>query len=192
MDRMNHQIILVAVEVLNPKHTSASDARIFLRGMMAGIRGVLNCTVSDVLELLLIEGPSNIDPRHLPPEWFGLEPMGGFRTGDTILTWEQFTQNLPCDVMGTNRWDLLNRWLYANFTCARYHMEGKKNTRIVMSPLYAMGDEYHAMFEVFDDSKKDDPHKLNWHGQNTSQWTFAGCIVMSPKEDGKYYVSMHT
>lgn len=192
LDTVNQQIIKVALEYLKPGSFPSGLAREFLRGLMAGIRGSLNCTVADALLLMFALHPGDADMTHVPPEWLGLTPDFNFRAKDQIPTWKAFTEHLPENLPWETLADLMDKYVYVVFSCARYHVPDKYHTEIVISPLYKAGDDYQCMFQVFDRSKKDDPHRINWHGQNMSQWLFAGAIVMSPKDDGTYRVSVHT
>lgn len=51
----------------------------------------------------------------------------------------------------------------------------------------AESPQYIWHFSVSDEAKERDPLQINWHGQNTSQWVYAGAIVL---QDGE--VSVHT
>jgi hypothetical protein len=192
LDIVNQQIIKVALEYLKPGNFPAGQARQFLSGLMAGICGSLNCTIGDALMLMFMVGPSDVDVTHVPPEWLGLDPDFNFRQKDEIPTWKAFTEHLPESLSVENLAELMDRYMYVVFSCARYHMPDKFHTQITVSPMHKAGGDYQCMFQVFDRSRQDDPHRINWHGQNMSQWLFAGAIVMSPKDDGTYRISIHT
>lgn len=40
------------------------------------------------------------------------------------------------------------------------------------------GEQYLWEFSVNDLDKPRDPHSSNWHGQNTSQWVYAGALMV--------------
>jgi len=48
-------------------------------------------------------------------------------------------------------------------------------SRVIKEPGHS---QMQAHFNVKDLSQQDDPSKANWHGQNTSQWVYAGALVI--------------
>lgn len=58
--------------------------------------------------------------------------------------------------------------------------------QVVFNPYRKAGDQYIWEFFVNDLAKPHRPVEMNWHGQNTSQWLYAGGILL---DHGK--VSMH-
>ena len=56
---------------------------------------------------------------------------------------------------------------------------------IFLQPFTKQGDQFIAVFSV-NDLAKPKEEKYNWHGQNMSQWVYAGCICV---QDGE--VSLH-
>jgi len=54
------------------------------------------------------------------------------------------------------------------------------------SPFRLSGSQYIAEWAV-SDMRKEHTEKINWHGQNTSRWLYAGCLLV---QDGR--VSIHT
>lgn len=53
-------------------------------------------------------------------------------------------------------------------------------------PFKVSGSQYIAEWAV-SNRRKERKEKINWHGQNTSQWLYAGCLLV---QDGR--VSIHT
>jgi hypothetical protein len=53
-----------------------------------------------------------------------------------------------------------------------------KEMVIIFNPMRVAGTQYIWEFEVKNLIKPDDPRKINWHGQDTSQWAYAGCILL--------------
>ena len=53
-------------------------------------------------------------------------------------------------------------------------------------PFHQSGSQYIAEWAV-SNRKKEHKESINWHGQNTSQWLYAGCLLV---QDGR--VSIHT
>lgn len=54
---------------------------------------------------------------------------------------------------------------------------------IILWPFRTAGSQHIAEFEVKDLGKKNDPNKVNWHMQNTSQWLYAGCILYDERDN---------
>ena len=59
------------------------------------------------------------------------------------------------------------------------------NVRAILRPFEQRGSQYVADFEA-NDLSVTVKNEYNWHGQNTSQWLYAGCILV---QDGR--VSRH-
>ena len=58
----------------------------------------------------------------------------------------------------------------------RYALQAKE-PRVILSPFRNAGSQFISEFEVLDLFKDNNPGQMNWHGQNTSQWVYAGCIL---------------
>ena len=58
----------------------------------------------------------------------------------------------------------------------RYALQAKE-PRVILSPFRNAGSQFISEFEVLDLFKENNPGQINWHGQNTSQWVYAGCIL---------------
>lgn len=61
-----------------------------------------------------------------------------------------------------------------------------KEAQVVLNDYRKQGDQYIWEFYVNELTKTQVPTQINWHGQNTSQWLYAGGILL---DHGK--VSMH-
>lgn len=72
----------------------------------------------------------------------------------------------------TLAWELAVMALYA----AR-----AKEPSIVLSAGRTTGDQHIYEFSVSDLAKPEED-EFNWHGQNTSQWCYAGCILIQNRE----------
>jgi len=57
----------------------------------------------------------------------------------------------------------------------------------VLNEFRKAGSQYIAEWSITDHNKEHRPEAMNWHGQNPSQWLYAGCILV---QDGR--VSIHT
>ncbi|MFH1031168.1 MAG: hypothetical protein V1767_01155 [Chloroflexota bacterium] len=79
--------------------------------------------------------------------------------------------------------------LFASFaeeliTCL-HEAERAQEPHIFFNPMRKAGTQYVWEFGV-NDLAKPRADRINWHGQNTSQWLYAGCILL---QDGR--VSRH-
>jgi hypothetical protein len=45
------------------------------------------------------------------------------------------------------------------------------------------GSQHILEFEVFDRARPERDGAYNWHGQNTSQWVYAGCILWDDEDN---------
>ena len=64
----------------------------------------------------------------------------------------------------------------------RYALKAKLPS-ISLHPFRVAGNQHIAEFEVNDKFVDPDPSKINWHGQNTSQWMYAGCILYDQRDN---------
>ena len=107
-----------------------------------------------------------------------------------VVGWREFELSLPEEFRTEDVLEQLHYW---------YHSEIEQLTRDVTllvrddKPYYAYfgridpnmdGSQMIAHFSVKDLSKQDDPQQVNWHLQNTSQWVYAGGLVVD-----KYAIS---
>ncbi|KXH69778.1 MAG: hypothetical protein AM326_01520 [Candidatus Thorarchaeota archaeon SMTZ-45] len=63
----------------------------------------------------------------------------------------------------------------------RYALKAKL-PEIILHPFRTAGSQHIAEFEVKDRAKPDDPSRMNFHMQNTSQWVYAGCILYDERD----------
>jgi len=54
--------------------------------------------------------------------------------------------------------------------------------KLILHPFRVAGSQHIAEFEVKDLTKVDNPSKINFHMQNTSQWVYAGCILYDERD----------
>ncbi len=55
--------------------------------------------------------------------------------------------------------------------------------KVILHPFRTAGSQHIAEFEVKDTMKTDDPSRRNFHGQNTSQWVYAGCVLYDERDN---------
>ena len=89
---------------------------------------------------------------------------------------DQTTDDLVSEIKAAYSLELCRLIEYANQA---------EKPMIFLQPFRKQGDQFIAVFSV-NDLAKPKAEKYNWHGQNTSQWVYAGCILV---QDGK--VSLH-
>lgn len=97
----------------------------------------------------------------------------------------ELMKSLPGRISGETRDKVEQAYLWEVYTCINYARMAEENggeARVIMDIFKGNS----AFFSVYDYSK-DKKDEYNWHGQNTSQWVYAGCIQVS--KDGN--VSRH-
>lgn len=62
------------------------------------------------------------------------------------------------------------------------HALRAKLPKVILHPFHCQGSQHIAEFEVKDLTLTDDPTKMNFHLQNTSQWVYAGCILFDERD----------
>ena len=69
----------------------------------------------------------------------------------------------------------------------------RKTGKAIMRTFSASGAQLLAEFEV-NDTTQPQQNQYNWHGQNTSQWIYAGCILFNVtafKLDQERIITLH-
>jgi len=64
----------------------------------------------------------------------------------------------------------------------RYALKAK-NPSVALFPFRKAGSQCIAEFTVNDLQKEHKPDQINWHGQNVSQWLYAGCILYDTQDN---------
>jgi len=102
-----------------------------------------------------------------------------------ISTFADLLESLPADQTTDNLISEIKS-AYALEVCRliEYAKQAEK-PMIFLQPFRKQGDQFIAVFSV-NDLAKPKEEKYNWHGQNMSQWVYAGCICV---QDGE--VSLH-
>jgi hypothetical protein len=133
--------------------------------------------------------PKDFDIRAIPIDWLGLEepirPSFLCKITPFAALWdalpEEEKEQSP-DLYG----DLITRYIFVVRTMYQEHRRWEQ-AESKLFPFQLHGTQWIADWEVKDLSLKDDPSKTNWHLQNTSQWRYAGCLLV---QRGR--VSVHT
>ena len=109
---------------------------------------------------------------------------------ENVLSYENFIGSL--EKAGEGFVDLSDGDFPENELRAAYELEVKmmlkyaiqaQLPKVFLYPFRKAGDQFICEFEVRDLVKKDNPGQMNWHGQNTSQWIYAGCILYDKRDN---------
>ena len=101
-----------------------------------------------------------------------------------VTSYLQLLNGLPSDQADLVKKDLLDYYLWEIEQLKR-NSERAKKPKVILRPFRLTGTQFIAEFEV-KDLAISETNAYNWHGQNTSQWVYAGCICV---QDG--VVSAH-
>ena len=102
-----------------------------------------------------------------------------------ITALEDLIKGLPEEERKKVENNLTEDYGYVLRMMERYAKDGVEPL-LILSSWRRAGTQWIAEFEVKDKNRPKD-NKYNWHGQNVSQWLFAGCICVQNGE-----VSIHT
>lgn len=102
-----------------------------------------------------------------------------------IATFEELLNSLPVEQKTEEVIKDLKYWYEREIKILNEYSKSAKEPSIGFFPFNKSGDHYIAEFWV-NDLAKLKREEYNWHLQNTSQWLYAGCILV---QDGM--VSTH-
>lgn len=162
-------------------------------GVLFGIMGVLESFHQHESSAALFESlfelfPDDFDYNKIP--W----NLIGKNEGHPKLNWSNFCSfsdlwfsiALESDNPDKHRTELIKKYLYI-VSGMRSDSERGTLPFARLQPFHQSGSQWIANFSLDDTSKPVDVSKINWHGQFTSQWLWAGCILF---QDGEF--SIHT
>uniref|UniRef100_A0A6M3LDM7 Uncharacterized protein n=1 Tax=viral metagenome TaxID=1070528 RepID=A0A6M3LDM7_9ZZZZ len=108
-----------------------------------------------------------------------------------VVSYKDLLDSLPDEIADVVKEELLNKYLYL---VSRLEVESQraKKPRVILNAFNHKNDldpklQRIANFEVRDENKELDMNRINWHGQFTSQWVWAGCILVQDN-----HISIHT
>lgn len=104
---------------------------------------------------------------------------------DQIATFEELLNSLPDEEKTEEFIQKLKACYEIETDLLRKYASGAEKPSIALLPFAKSGSQYIADFWV-NDLGLPKGNKYNWHLQNTSQWLYAGCILI---QDGR--VSTH-
>jgi hypothetical protein len=127
--------------------------------------------------------PNNFRLRTLPAsfihhdaDWNYLEPERS-----RITPFKGLYDQLPDYVTDEQVIELKEKYIWECALISGYAKRDAKKPECYLWPFREAGSQMIAEFEVRDLHKENDPNKVNWHLQNTSQWVYAGCILYDKK-----------
>jgi len=106
-------------------------------------------------------------------------------TLNRVVTFEELFNSLPDDQKTEDVSQKLKFWYEREINFLNEYAKSAQNPSMALLPFFKCGEQYIAEFWVLD-LKKPAKNEYNWHLQNTSQWLYAGCILV---QNGK--VSTH-
>ena len=65
---------------------------------------------------------------------------------------------------------------------AKYAIKAKL-PKVILHPFRKSGSQHITEFEVKDVAIRRESNKINFHGQDTSQWVYAGCILYDERDN---------
>ena len=104
---------------------------------------------------------------------------------DQIATFQELLNSLPDEYRTDEIIQRLKTCYEIETGLLHKYASGAKNPSVILLPFIQSGSQYIADFWV-NDLGLPKEEKFNWHFQNTSQWLYAGCILV---QDGR--VSTH-
>jgi hypothetical protein len=168
---------------------SASEAKEVLRGAVCMLTDVYHLNVLNAFDHCLSLFPKDFRMEAIPHEWLQLEEPISPVFLTKITPFHTLYDALPNEQEDANPdlfSDLIRRYIYVVTGMYREHLRWRE-AESRLFPFQLHGTQWIADWEVRDLSLQNDPSKRNWHGQNTSQWRFAGCLLV---QNGR--VSVHT
>lgn len=102
-----------------------------------------------------------------------------------VASFEELLNSLPSDQKTEDVIKDLKYWYEQEVKMLNEYSKNAQEPSVGLFPFNKSGSQYIAEFWV-NDMSKPKKEEYNWHLQNTSQWLYAGCILL---QDGR--VSTH-
>jgi hypothetical protein len=158
-----------------------------LLGLEAGIRAMVSVNESTelpmyvIMDALLEHFPTRFDPKAIPHTWLDLDQP--FTMDFSKITpFHELYDQLPDEEKSDKdfRKKLLSVYLWE---LKRMQDEARRAQypATMLWPFRQAGSQWIAEFEV-KDLQKAVANSYNFHGQNTSQWIYAGCVLVQHGE----------
>jgi len=102
-----------------------------------------------------------------------------------MITLEELIEPLPCELVRKLFDDIKEAYEDECQMIDNYAQRASK-PQAVLNPFVKLGKQYIADFFV-NDLAKPKKEAYNWHLQNTSQWLYAGCILVANGEVTRHH-----
>jgi hypothetical protein len=183
------------------------------RGAIIGVMSTLeafNFKFNDVWPTIIGMLPDRVRVEAIPTCWLNLDDKWTIPFKE-LVKFHELLEALPPEMLDVKtenfgygerscRENLMDRYLYVMSVLQREtdrayagwnsDLNGdpalKPQISYSFHPFRKAGSQYIAEWAV-SDRRKEYRETINWHGQNTSQWLYAGCLLV---QDGR--VSIHT
>jgi len=172
----------------NLSETSGASTE-YAKGVLIGVVAALmafGMEFKDAFSECMKRFPVDFRIKSVPSAWVKLERDWIGINLSNVVSYKDLIDGLPDDTADEVKEALLDKYLYVVATMAN-HLQHCVDPLMVMTSFRKAGSQWIAEWAVKDVAKKDDPSKFNWHLQNTSQWVYAGALLV---QDGR--VSIHT
>jgi hypothetical protein len=175
----------------SPFLINTMGCRLYLESLVETTVLIIGKHYAPIARERVIKGlPDDFHPCVLPFSWWlGKDEEFELPMTD-IPTVKDLLLSLPKS-RRVNRTELITRYFYLLSSLNSYFTGARDQGKKVKVYFTAFsGDPEGQMMANFSvkDLGKEVKDSYNWHGQNTSQWIFAGCLLSS--EDGSF--SIHT
>ena len=165
---------------------TAKEAESALIGVTSALMDVYQTNLNSIFGSLMRFFPEDFRVSSIPKSWIGIPEYPPICESD-MVSFQELWLSLPeSERTDDVRHALIDKYLYIVGQAFRAAERAKKPF-IKIQKFHESGSQHIAYFEIFDKTLPDDPSRMNFHGQNVSQWMFAGCILV---DGGR--VSIHT
>ena len=168
---------------------SGWESRALLNGLMIGLEASLShwygrSTRRVIFEKILPLLPKDIEIGAVPYQWMDLEHIINIDLKD-VTSFSGLMESLPEDQRDLVIDKAFDSYLWEVGCLQRYSDMCKGEPKAYFYPFQKSGSQFIANFGVNDVTKALEG-KINWHGRDTSQWVYAGGMLV---QDGR--VSLH-
>lgn len=175
---------------LSPESGASFDrARGTLVGVVSGLQAVVQHATSDpfsfVWNKILPMFPKDFRIECIPPSWLGLNAEELTIDLKKVVSFKELMDSLPEDQADLVKDKALGKYLWEISRLQQYSSLCKGRPVAYFYPFQECGSQFIANFGV-NDIDLPVEGKINWHGRDTSQWVYAGGMLV---QDGR--VSLH-
>jgi len=180
-----------ALYYLDPASGASIDRA---KGVLIGIVSTLMLfgikNFSDIWRILIPLMPRNFRVACIPPTWRNGENMDIVLNLNKVISYQGLIESLE-KLIGEEeadkvKEDIMDRYL-GIVTLMDTYSRNTIKPEAIFTPFVQHGSQNIAEFTLFDRAKERVDGAINWHGNNTSQWAYAGGLLV---QNGR--VSVHT